>query len=38
MCPVFMADTGLTLLRNQDDQAIEDTYLPNMLSNSLDQL
>ena len=38
MCPVSMADTGLTLLQNQDDQAIKETYLPNMLSNNLDQL
>lgn len=38
MCPVSMADTGLTLLRNQNDQALKDAFLPRMLSNDMDEL
>ncbi len=38
MCPVSMADTGLTLMRNQGSPELKERYLPRMLSNDLDQL
>ncbi len=38
MCPVSMADTGLTLVRNEAGAALKDRYLPRMLTNDVDQL
>lgn len=38
MCPVSMADTGITLLRNTTSRAIADKYLPRMLSDNTEEL
>ncbi|MDE0942325.1 MAG: acyl-CoA dehydrogenase family protein, partial [Alphaproteobacteria bacterium] len=38
MCPVSMADTGLTLMGNQASPELKERYLPRMLSNDMDQL
>jgi acyl-CoA dehydrogenase len=38
MCPVSMTDTGLTLIRNQDDADLKDAYLPRMLTDNIDEL
>ncbi len=38
MCPVSMADTGLTLMRNQASPTLKERYLPRMLSNDMDEL
>ena len=38
VCPVSMADTGLTLVRNQASAALKERYLPRMLSDNMDEL
>jgi acyl-CoA dehydrogenase len=38
ICPVSMADTGLTLMRNQASAELKDRYLPHMLSDDMAQL
>ena len=38
MCPVSMADTGLTLMRNQASDELKERYLPRMLSDDVDEL
>ncbi len=38
MCPVSMADTGITLLRNTTSRDVADRYLPRMLSDDPEQL
>ena len=38
MCPVSMADTGITLLRNTTSRDIAERYLPRMLSDDTKQL
>ena len=38
ICPVSMADTGLTLMRNQASDELKERYLPRMLSNDMDEL
>ena len=38
MCPVSMADTGITLLRNTTSREIADKYLPRMLSDDVGEL
>jgi alkylation response protein AidB-like acyl-CoA dehydrogenase len=38
ICPVSMADTGLTLMRNQASAELKERYLPNMLSDDVEEL
>ena len=38
MCPVSMTDTGITLLRNRGDETLKSRFLPQMLSDDVDEL
>lgn len=38
MCPVSMADTGITLMRNRASQELKDKFLHRMVSDNIDEV